>query len=108
MKRLLALTFFAFFLFVAGHASAMELSKARAQGLVGERLDGYVATVTPSPEVNALVSEINQRRRAEYEKISKANGQPVAIVGKVAAENIINGLPSGTLYQSPAGGWTKK
>lgn len=108
MKRTLIAALFAVAIFISGEAFALELSQARAQGLVGEKLDGYIGAVAASADANALVADVNARRRAEYEKISKANGQPVSVVGKVAAENIINGLPGGSYYQTPSGIWTKK
>lgn len=108
MKRTLIAAFFAIGLFLASQAFAMDLAQARAQGLVGETLDGYIAAVTASAEANAVVSDINARRRAEYAKISKDNGQSVAVVGKVAAERIIGGLPSGSYYKGADGSWKRK
>jgi len=108
MKRLLTITLFVAGLMFAGNAYALDLSQARAQGLVGEKMDGYVAAVTPSADANAVVDDINARRRAEYEKISKDNGQPVAVVAKIAAERIIGGLPAGSYYKAADGSWKKK
>lgn len=108
MKRTFIAALFAVAVFFAAEAFAMDLSQARAQGLVGEKLDGYIGVVVASPDASAVVSDVNARRRAEYEKISKDNGQPVSVVGKVAAENIINGLSRGSLYQGADGSWKKK
>ena len=108
MKRTVIIALFVAAMIFTAQAFAADLAQARAKGIVGEKLDGYIGAVTPSAEANAVVGEINARRRAEYEKISKENGQPVSVVGKVAAENIINGLPSGSLYQAPDGSWKKK
>ena len=108
MKRLLAITLFAAGLALAGNAYALDLSQARAQGIVGEKPDGYVAAVTPSAEADAVISEVNTRRRAEYEKISKDNGQPVSVVAKIAAGRIIGGLPAGSYYKAADGSWKKK
>lgn len=108
MKRTFITALFAFAVLLAGEAFAMDLAQARAKGLVGEKLDGYIGAVVSSPEASDVVRDINDRRRVEYEKISKQNGQPVSIVGKVAAENIINNLPGGSLYQGADGSWKKK
>lgn len=108
MKRTLFTAFFAAALLFAGQAFALDLSQARSQGLVGERLDGYVAAVKSTPDAQAVVSDVNARRKAEYERISKQNGQPVSVVGTIAAEKIINGLPSGSMYQGAGGGWARK
>ncbi len=108
MKRTFIVALFAVGLLFAGQAFALELSQARSQGIVGEKLDGYIAPVKPSADASAVVTEVNARRRAEYEKISKENGQPVSVVAKVAAGTIINGLPSGAMYQAADGSWKRK
>jgi uncharacterized protein YdbL (DUF1318 family) len=108
MKRTLIAAIFAIGVLISAQAFAMDLAQARTQGIVGETSDGYVAAVTASPDAGVVVSEVNARRRAEYEKISKENGQPVSVVGKVAAERIINGLPSGSYCKAPDGSWKRK
>lgn len=90
---------------VAMPALALDLHAARAQGQIGEKLDGYVTALKPSSEVNALVSSVNAKRRAEYTKISKQNGEPVDVVGKLAAPQILQGLESGASYQDSNGNW---
>jgi uncharacterized protein len=89
-------------------AFAMDLRAARGAGLVGEKPDGYVAAVKPSPEVQSLVGEVNARRQQEYANISKQNGQPVDVVAKLAAQEIITKLAPGSLYQGPDGSWKKR
>ena len=93
---------------IAWPAMALDLQSARSSGQIGEKLDGYVAAVAPSADVNALISEVNAKRKAEYARISAQNGQPASLVGKVAAEQIINKLPSGALYQDVSGNWKKR
>lgn len=89
----------------AAPAFALDLQAARAQGLVGEQTSGYVAVIKANPDVQKLVAEVNAKRTQEYENISKQNGQPVPIVAKLAAEQIINNLPSGAIYQDAGGSW---
>lgn len=108
MKNTLIAAMFAIGLVIAGQAFAMDLAQARAQGIVGEKLDGYVGAVGSSATGQTMADDVNTKRRAEYEKISKQNSQPVAVVAKVAAETIINGLPSGSMYQAPDGSWKRK
>ncbi len=108
MKRIFITTLFAIGVFFTVEAFAMELSQARAKGIVGERLDGYIGAIESSSDASAVVNEINARRSKEYERISKENKQPVSVVGRVAAENIINGLPVGSFYQGADGSWRKK
>jgi uncharacterized protein YdbL (DUF1318 family) len=73
---------------LAAPAYALDLHSARASGAVAETPDGYVKAVKSSAEVDALVSEVNAKRMAEYTRISKQNGQPVEVVGKLAAPQI--------------------
>jgi len=46
-------------------AFALDLHSARAAGMVVETPDGYIAAAKPSPEVNALVADVNAKRKAE-------------------------------------------
>ena len=89
MNKLLTLTAIAF---VSFPAFALDLHSARSTGMVGELSTGYVKAVKPSAEVDALVASVNAKRRAEYERISKQNGQPVDVVGKLAAPEIAKGI----------------
>lgn len=89
-------------------ALALDLQEARTQGIIGEKTDGYVAVVTSSPEAQKLAAEVNARRKEEYARISKTNGQPVDVVAKVAAETIVSKLPAGSLYQDAGGSWKKR
>ena len=91
------------FALLATPALALDLATARSQGLVGEKTDGYIKAL--KPEASGVASEVNSKRKAEYARISKENGQPVDVVAKLAAEQIINGLPSGAMYQDAAGNW---
>lgn len=86
-------------------AFALDLHQARHDGILGEKADGYVAVLKKSPEAVALASEVNQKRRQEYARISKENNQSVEIVAKLAAEQIIQGLDSGDRYQDASGSW---
>lgn len=90
---------------LATPAFALDLHQARASGLVGEKLDGYVAPIKVTPEVQALVQEINAKRKLEYARISAENKQPVNVVAKLAAEQIIKNLDPGSYYQEPGGTW---
>lgn len=93
---------------VSSAAFALDLQTARKSGAVGEKLDGYIAVVKPSADAEALVADVNKKRKQEYEKISKQNGQPVDVVAKLAAEQIINKLATGSLYQNASGSWQSK
>jgi len=89
-------------------ALALTLDEAKAQGLVGERMDGYLGPVENTPEVVALVKNINQQRRAEYEKIAASNGQAVSVVQSLAAQKAYAKTPAGFFIQDNAGNWVRK
>ncbi len=95
-------------IFAAGPALALDLHQARSAGQVGEKSSGYVAAIVQTPEVNALVAGVNAKRQAEYARISKQNGQPVDVVAKLAYQQIVESLASGSLYQGPDGSWKKR
>ena len=54
----------------AGPAFALSLNEAKAEGLVGEKIDGFVGIVVadPSAEVRELVEQVNRQRRAEVRR----------------------------------------
>ena len=107
MKKLFATT--AIILSLASiDASALDLSSARSQGILGEKNDGYVSALKSDPEAKALADKVNAARKAEYAKISAAKGQAADLVGKVAAEEIAKKLPSGAKYQDASGSWVAK
>ncbi|MDZ7670562.1 MAG: YdbL family protein, partial [Gammaproteobacteria bacterium] len=80
---------------------ALDLDEAKRAGLVGETMEGYLAAVneSPSAEVAVLVEEVNAKRRAEYERIAKANGIEVAEVEALAAKKAIE--------KTRTGGWVR-
>ena len=91
-------------------AWALDLDTARSSGLVGERLDGYIGAVSfsPSPDVLALVKDINNKRHAHYAEISKNNGQPLKVVEELAAQKVLSILKPGEYYMTPQGSWAQK
>lgn len=105
MKQLLTILAIAW---LATPALAMDLHEARAAGIVGEQSDGYVVALDGSADAKALAADVNNGRQQEYARISKENGQPVAVVAKLAAEQIFKNLPKGSKYQNAAGAWSVK
>lgn len=89
-------------------AFALELHQARASGLIGEQLDGYAVALKANAEVTTLVADVNAKRKEEYARISKGNGQTVDVVAKLAAQQIIAGLDAGSPYQGSDGNWKKR
>lgn len=102
MKKISIVLMLAFAMF-ATSAWALDLQDAKAQGLVGEQLNGYLGAVKPSAEVNALVADINARRKAMYQEIAQRNGTSVLAVEKLAGQKAIEKTLPGQYIQSPSG-----
>ena len=108
-KKWIAVLAFLVVLPLAGHADSLD--DARAAGLIGERPDGYVAAVSPSPAPNVqqMVDTINAQRRKVYEQLAGEKGVPVEEVAALAAEKTISQrLQPGWYYMNSAGQWVKK
>jgi len=94
-------------LLAASQVLALDLQDAKSQGLVGETVNGYLGAVKSSAEVNALVNDINAKRKAEYQRIAKQNGIAVSDVEALAGKKAIDKTPSGQ-YVNVTGSWMKK
>lgn len=78
---------------------------ARSAGQVGEQPDGYLGIVgSPTPELRALVNNINIQRKAAYTR-QAGNGATIEQMAFVAGCNLINQTAAGEKYQSPSGQW---
>ena len=89
-------------------AYAVSLEEAKANGLVGEKPNGYLGMVKPSgPDVQALTNEVNQKRRQAYEDIARLNRTPLEAVEALAGEKAIQNTKPGHFVEGP-GGWMKK
>lgn len=91
-------------------AWAQSLDEAKAQGLVGEKVDGYIAAVVPnpSPEIQALIQSTNDGRRQAYADLARRNNITVEAVGVVSAEKLHANARRGEYIQSPSGQWVQK
>ena len=91
-------------------ASGMDLERAKDQGLVGERADGYVGIVVAQTNslVQAMVNQVNQKRRTAYEEIARKNGTSVDSVAVLAGEKLIERAPKGAWVTDAEGNWRQK
>ncbi|WP_416307851.1 YdbL family protein [Neptunicella sp. SCSIO 80796] len=86
---------------------ALDLDKAKEQGLVGEKDTGYLGAVVNKPEVLELVAEINAKRRDVYIDLAKKNNIKLSEVEILAAKKAYQKTVSGQyLWQN--GEWVKK
>ena len=89
---------------------ALTLEEAKTQGIVGERPDGYLGVVQPgaSAEAQALVNDVNQKRRHMYEDIARRNSTKLEAVEMLAGKTAIDHTKPGHFVQRPSGQWVKK
>lgn len=96
--------------FATAPAWAITLDEAKAQGLVGEKVDGYVAAVPASvpAEVQALIESTNAGRRQVYADLARRNGISTEEVGILSAEKLRDKAAPGEYLQSSNGQWQRK
>jgi uncharacterized protein len=88
----------------------LTLEEAKSQGIVGERPNGYLGVVKPgaSAAAQALVSEVNQKRRQAYADISRRNTTSLEAVEMLAGETASKNTQPGNFIQLPSGQWRQK
>lgn len=91
-------------------AFGISLDEAKQQGLLGERLDGYLGIAKPSasPDTVSLMKDINNKRREVYKGIAAKNGTVLSAVEALAGQKAIEKTPSGQFIMQPNGTWTPK
>lgn len=79
---------------------------ARAAGKVGEKVDGYLGTVgAQGADVQALVRDINIKRKAAYTGKAAGNGASIEDFAFTTGCNLIANTRAGEKYQAPDGSW---
>lgn len=95
--------------FSPAEAAKRPLDPPRAQGIVGERYDGFAVLRKTAPKaIKTLVDKTNDQRRAVYRKQAKATKTTVKAVGQIYAKEIMKNAPSGTWFLHESGKWSKK
>lgn len=94
--------------FLTTSASALTLAEARQQGRVGETLSGYIAALKTDSETLALVTQINQARRDNYQQLADSNGLPRDEVAKLAGQKLVSRAGPGEYVQGINGKWLQK
>jgi uncharacterized protein YdbL (DUF1318 family) len=88
-----------------------QIEAARASGVIGERIDGYLGVVVTSadPEIVRKVQDLNNRRRAAYEQMAQDTGATVQQVARVTGERLIaERVQSGQFFMDESGTWQRK
>ena len=89
---------------------AVTLQEAKADGLIGEKTDGYVGFVVgniPS-DVRALVNDVNRQRKARYQQVAAQNNLTLQQVTTRAFERATTNTKPGHYLQAGNGNWRKK
>lgn len=83
---------------------------ARAQGLVGERYDGYLgyAARPSSPIVRSQTEAINIRRRKLYTELAVSRGVSPQEVGITAGCTLLARVAVGEAYMLADGSWRRR
>lgn len=91
-------------------AWAIDLHDAKAQGLVGEARTGYLAPIQKpaSSEVKALISSVNAKRKAQFERTAKNTSTTVPQVSNRFYELAVQKTKPGHYFQDKDGRWKKK
>ena len=107
MKRIIAAI--GLFLLLS-NAWAIDIDTAKSQGLVGEARSGYLAAVKQpaSAEIQALVREVNAKRKARFESAAEKTGTTVQQVSNRFHELAVQKTAPGHYIQDASGNWKKK
>ena len=90
--------------------AASPLAQPKADGLIGEQANGYIGLVKQNvpADVKALVNDVNARRKAGYQKISKRENTPLSQVERVGGNTAIEKTLPGNYIRDASGAWRKK
>lgn len=107
MTRLLATVLL---LLASSAAWGIDIDTAKARGLVGEALDGYLAAVREpaSAEVRALIDQVNAARREHFERTAERTGATVEQVRVRFYQLAVEKTRPGRFVQAPDGTWRRK
>lgn len=95
---------------LAASAGDPQIEAAQAEGVVGERLDGYLGIVTANADAALVrkVNEINNKRRALFDQTAKDTGTTTAQVARISGEKQIARAAIGEFVMLDTGLWTQK
>lgn len=78
---------------------------ARAAKQVGEQPDGYLGVVSGGADIQALVRDINIKRKAAYTASAQASGATVEQFAFTSGCNLVAKVGRGEMYRTPSGQW---
>lgn len=71
---------------IAGQALAMSAPEAKNAGLIKEDCQGYVQAL--KPEGQSVATDINAKRREEYQRLAAEQKLPVDVVAKTTGAKL--------------------
>lgn len=90
-------------------AQSPIVDEARAQGVVGERYDGYMGLAAPATAaVRNAVAAVNIKRRALYSDLAAKKGVSPQEVGLTAGCQLLARLTVGEAYLLSDGKWRRR
>ncbi len=90
-------------------AQSPVVDVARAQGVVGERYDGYMGLAAPaSAALRGAVGSVNIKRRALYSNLAAKKGVSPQEVGMTAGCQLLARLTVGEAYLLSDGKWQRR
>ena len=91
-------------------AEGSQLTKPKADGLIGEQANGYIGLVVSDvPEdIRKLVNQVNAKRKAGYQKIAAKQGVSLSEVEKVGGKTAYEKTRKGNYFRDTNGTWRKK
>lgn len=91
-------------------AFAQSLDQAKAQGLVGEQLNGYVGIVTSSAssDLRNMVNDINQQRRTLYQRSAQEASVTLEVFEARTGQRLQERAKPGEFIQNKNGQWQRK
>ncbi len=96
---------------MTAHAADPAIEQAKAQGIVGEQIDGYLGfpdASKASADLKRRVSENNAKRLSLYTELAQEKGQPVQVVARLTGEKQIASATPGEMFLGVSGAWAKK
>ncbi len=87
-----------------------QIDAAKAQGIVGERIDGYLGIVDASADASLTrkVQDINNKRRAAYDDLASQTNTTPQQVARVTGEKLVSEAAPGEYIMDDSGTWKQK
>jgi hypothetical protein len=82
---------------------------ARAEGKVGEKMDGYLGIVgAADPALRKMADDINIKRRSVYSEKAQAANATLEEYAFTSGCLLISRTKAGEMYQAPDGSWKQR